>query len=127
MSTGIKVTMMLAVADSISQCKWNWFAGRRRAIREKKSGHARSLKDLETFDSASRGAYGSVMLISKSRPDLVTLGALLTILSLALGTLSQQIINFDGRTLYNTTLEYAFPRKERLSCELATLAVGRSF
>lgn len=67
MSTGVKVTMMLAVADSISQCKWNWFAHNQRTRSHHTWSNGRSLKDLEVFDGASRGAYGSVLLIGKSR------------------------------------------------------------
>lgn len=88
MSTGIKVTMMLAVADSTSQCKWNWFTNRRSVSRQQTSDNGRRLKDLESFDGALRGVYGSILLVGKSRMNLVTLGALVTICSLAFETFS---------------------------------------
>jgi len=44
--------MMVAVAAGISQQKWNWFSRR-----------ARVVKDLQVFDDASRGPWGSIKLV----------------------------------------------------------------
>jgi hypothetical protein len=41
----------MVLAEGISQSKWQWFR------------KARQLSDMERFDSATRGAWGSVLLI----------------------------------------------------------------
>jgi hypothetical protein len=47
----IRAGVGMVLAEGISQSKWQWFR------------KARKLSDLERFDSASRGAWGSVLLI----------------------------------------------------------------
>lgn len=48
----LRAAMMVAVAAGISQQKWNWFSRR-----------ARVVKDLQVFDDASRGPWGSIKLV----------------------------------------------------------------
>jgi len=48
----LRAVMMVAVATALSQQKWNWFSQR-----------ARLVKDLQLFDDASRGPWGSLKLV----------------------------------------------------------------
>jgi hypothetical protein len=47
----IRAGVGVVLAEGISQSKWQWFR------------KVRKLSDMERFDSASRGAWGSVLLI----------------------------------------------------------------
>ena len=58
-ATAARVSVLIPVAQAISQAKWDWFSNSRR--REVRRG--RPLEDLEVFDSASRGSYGSLALL----------------------------------------------------------------
>ena len=51
LGTIIKAAMVIPIAEGISQLKWLWF---------KKEG---VLKDIQTFDEASRGMVGSLKLL----------------------------------------------------------------
>lgn len=44
------------VVQGLSQMKWNWFAGK-----------SRPLADFESFDNASRGAWGSILLVFSTK------------------------------------------------------------
>ncbi|KAE9966432.1 hypothetical protein EG328_008916 [Venturia inaequalis] len=85
LSSILKSTLLLLVGEAIGQMKWNWF----------KRG-SRPLNDFEVFDSATRGPLGSFWLLlgSKGR-TLASIGAAITILSLALDPMFQQILNYD--------------------------------
>lgn len=48
------------VVQGLSQMKWNWFTGRERP-----------LVDFENFDNASRGAWGSMLLVFSTKGRLV--------------------------------------------------------
>lgn len=57
-STLNRISLMFPVSGAISQAMWIWFAG------SKKSERCQSrLEDLEVFDEASRGAWGSLQLL----------------------------------------------------------------
>ena len=51
LSTIMRATMLLPVATAVSQLKWSWFRSSRRLI------------DLERFDEAARGIFGSAKLM----------------------------------------------------------------
>ena len=51
-----QMAMLVPVTESISQLKWIWFTKR-----------AQRLSDLDAFDQASRGPWGSLLLIAKLR------------------------------------------------------------
>lgn len=54
--------------------------------------------DFEIFDKASRGAWGSILLLFRTRGrSLAALGALLTLLLIANDTFFQQVIEFPER------------------------------
>ena len=80
----LKASMMLPIAEGVSQIKWLWFR------------QARPLIDLETFDSASRGPWGCILLLCKRTTTLLTvLGALVTIVAMAVDPFTQQVIQYD--------------------------------
>ncbi|KAL2289241.1 hypothetical protein FJTKL_02260 [Diaporthe vaccinii] len=83
-----KVTLMVPVAGGISQFKWLWF------------DQPRELADIERLDQASRGAWGSFLLLVSRAPRLdaiwlANLGAIITIAALAVDPFSQQIIQSE--------------------------------
>lgn len=80
----LKTGILLVAAEGLSQLKWNWI-----------SEH-RALKDLVTFDDASRGPWGALQLLwnIKLRYLLASLGAMIIVLSLATDPFAQQILHY---------------------------------
>ncbi|KAF7193286.1 hypothetical protein HII31_05380 [Pseudocercospora fuligena] len=83
-----KESLALPIAEGISQLKWLHF-----------SKSARSLVDMETFDRASRGPWGSILLIGrqfahKQRSYLSMLGALIILITLAVDPFSQASVGY---------------------------------
>jgi hypothetical protein len=84
LATLSKAAMLVTVAACISQLKWHWF------------GQTRKMRDFEMFDQASRGPWGSLFLLLRTRsPWLVGLGAIITVVALGVEPFMQQIISFD--------------------------------
>ena len=83
-TTIMTAAMMVSVPACISQLKWLWFR------------EPRPVKDFDTFDAASRGPWGSFLLLFRLRavPGLVTGGAIITILALGIAPFMQQIVSF---------------------------------
>ncbi|KAF1952534.1 hypothetical protein CC80DRAFT_596615 [Byssothecium circinans] len=80
--------LILPTSEAIGQLKWNWFNGKK----------SKEIWDFELFDKASRGAWGSVMLLFRTRGrSLAALGALLTLLLLATDTFFQQVVHLPER------------------------------
>ncbi|KAI1414724.1 hypothetical protein F5Y13DRAFT_158200 [Hypoxylon sp. FL1857] len=98
--TVAKASMMVSVASCINQLKWRHFAL-----------HSRKLMDLQLFDNASRGPWGSALLLwtlSLRGQVLVTFGfSLITIVALGMDTSAQQVLTFPLResTLNNASVE----------------------
>ncbi|OAP61129.1 hypothetical protein AYL99_03330 [Fonsecaea erecta] len=79
----LKSALILPVASGISRLKWLWFTQPREA------------GDLEHFDSASKGPWGSFLLLLDLRGrHLAALGALITVLATAIDPFSQQILDY---------------------------------
>ncbi|KAK0622261.1 hypothetical protein DIS24_g11244 [Lasiodiplodia hormozganensis] len=99
LGTVVKAAMVVPIAEGISQLKWLWF---------KKAG---VLKDIQTFDEASRGMWGSLKLLMGTRGvHLAKLGAFLTIFSLAVDPFIQQIVAYPVRMVIsdvNSTIPIA--------------------
>lgn len=55
-ATVCRSAMVVPVAEGLSQLKWNWFVTQERP-----------LKDIRTFDQASRGPWSAIALIGKMR------------------------------------------------------------
>lgn len=108
--TVAKTSMLLPVAEGLGQLKWVYFWIQKRPLRE-----------LEAFDEASRGPWGSMMLFwkIKARSLLASCGAFLTVLALAMGPFAQQIISVQIRTI---------PRAEaNASFSVTNMSVGNSY
>lgn len=109
-ATMSQVALMLPVASSLSQLKWVWF-----------NEKPRPLADFEIFDSASRGFWGSLLLLGKLRSMSValgllinctqlifnrhwsSLGAITTILALTIPPFTQQLLAFESVDVPTTT------------------------
>ncbi|EKG16900.1 hypothetical protein MPH_05881 [Macrophomina phaseolina MS6] len=75
--------MMMPIAEGISQLKWYWF------------NEPQPLIDLDRFDTASRGPWGSLLLLFHTRKHyLASLGAFITIAALAVDPFSQQVLQY---------------------------------
>ena len=55
-ATAAKASLLLPVAECVSQQKWFWF-----------ERDGRSLEDMSTFDSASRGIWGGFELLWRTK------------------------------------------------------------
>lgn len=80
--------LILPISEAIGQLKWSWFQG----------NNSKEMLDFEIFDKASRGAWGSFLLLfgTKGR-SLAALGAILTPLLLATDIFFQQVTEYPDR------------------------------
>ncbi|KAF6811683.1 hypothetical protein CPLU01_15061 [Colletotrichum plurivorum] len=84
LATVCRAAFVIPVTEALAQAKWNWF-------REK----PRSLGDFEAFDQASRGPWGSLNLVRRTRGWLVgILAAILLTSAIATSTLTQSAISY---------------------------------
>lgn len=88
LSTLSRTALIVPVASCISQLKWIHLVS-----------SPRSLHEFQVLDEASRGPWGSMTLIWRLhfKAKLATWGALITIVSLAMGPLSQQLLSYPSR------------------------------
>ncbi|KAI9658615.1 MAG: hypothetical protein M1821_002175 [Bathelium mastoideum] len=93
-ATLTRVSLIVPIAQAISQAKWDWFSNKDR--HDVRGG--KPLADLETFDNASRGPYGGLGLLWRLKGrHLPAIGAVLMTLSLGFDTFSQQVLAVDYR------------------------------
>ncbi|KAH8202000.1 hypothetical protein TruAng_003843 [Truncatella angustata] len=98
MTTLMKAAAVVPVAECISQLKWLW-------LRE-----AVAVRDIQTFDEASRGTWGSVKLLVDTRGiHLAKLGALITIILLAVEPCVQQVITYQTEPIVLTGYNSSAP------------------
>ncbi|KAL3477016.1 hypothetical protein BJX99DRAFT_270171 [Aspergillus californicus] len=90
LTTAFSTVLMHGVSSFISQLKWLYFKNK-----------PRKLSELETFDGASRGVWGSVLLLTTVRWNLATIGAFITILRLTLSPFAQQVILIEQRDIFS--------------------------
>ena len=89
LATAMKAGLVFAVASSISQLKWCWM-----------QKIPRPLRDLQRFDEASRGFSGAfTMLFTRSARSLASVGAVITILAVAIDPFVQQLAAYPIRTV----------------------------
>ncbi|KAF2456140.1 hypothetical protein BDY21DRAFT_56718 [Lineolata rhizophorae] len=92
-SVGAKIVtsgLLHSTSESLGQLKWGWFGGSR----------SRRIGDFELFDNASRGPWGSVLLVALTKGrSIATIGAIITVLSLGLETFIQQVVSVENRTV----------------------------
>ncbi|TPX12323.1 uncharacterized protein E0L32_006970 [Thyridium curvatum] len=98
LSLAAKACVMFAVCASLSQWKWILYTGR-----------SHVLIDFERIDSSSRGPLGSVALLATSWKSglVVRLGAIVTLLALALDPFTQQIIQLRQDVVFTPAERYA--------------------
>ncbi|KAL4996468.1 hypothetical protein BDV10DRAFT_172195 [Aspergillus recurvatus] len=97
LTTAYAAALMHGVSTFIGQLKWLHF----------KKGLQR-LSHLETFDEASRGVWGSIMLLTTVKWNLATIGAVITILRLAFSAFSQQAILIEQREVLTPSDSVSF-------------------
>ncbi|KAF4876379.1 hypothetical protein CGCSCA1_v004541 [Colletotrichum siamense] len=79
----LKACLMMPIAEGLSQLKWLWY--------EK----PRPMKHIAQWDMASRGPWGSLLLIFVLRGrNLAVFGAILTIFAMAVDPFAQQIVHY---------------------------------
>ena len=77
--------LLLPVSQAIGQLKWSWF----------NKEHSKKMWDFEIFDNASRGSWGSFLLLLRTKGRaLAALGAIVTIFTLALDPIFQQVVEY---------------------------------
>jgi hypothetical protein len=82
-------SLMLPVSEALGQLKWSWF-----------QGHSKKMWDFELFDNASRGPWGSVMLLVRTKgTTLAALGAAITIFVMAMDPFFQQVVRYPQVTV----------------------------
>ncbi|KAF2756586.1 hypothetical protein EJ05DRAFT_487465 [Pseudovirgaria hyperparasitica] len=87
LATIANATLSVSLSSGISQSKW---------IRFKTSDAP--LSDMEVFDDASRGTWGSIVMLTTGRGGLLgSFGAVIAILGLALGPFAQQVAAYRTR------------------------------
>lgn len=80
-----KAALLLSVSECIGELKWIWF------------GKPQRVSDFDRFDSASRGPWGALLLLLKRPGNICTsLGAFITILTLAIDPFAQQVLQFNN-------------------------------
>lgn len=118
-TTIAKAALIYPVAECISQFKWLYFGQ-----------DARRTIDLQRFDDASRGPWGSFcfLLHCGDKAILVTIGCIITILAMAIDPFAQQIITYPTRIVI-TNAPLALTRRaqgyDSGSTTPFTLATGR--
>jgi len=91
--------LLLPVSEALGQLKWLWF-----------QGGSKKMWDFEIFDNASRGPWGSFLLLIRTKgTTLAALGAAITIFALALDPFFQQIVVFPSRMALNPALNSTIP------------------
>ncbi|KAI9051366.1 hypothetical protein LZ554_004413 [Drepanopeziza brunnea f. sp. 'monogermtubi'] len=94
-STICHTALMVPIGSAISQSAWLYYFP---ADSEKVK--VRDLEHFETFNDASRGAFGSAKLLWQIRGrNMVAIGAILTILALAFDTFTQQVVSLADRSI----------------------------
>ncbi|KAH8200981.1 hypothetical protein TruAng_004840 [Truncatella angustata] len=100
LTTLAKANLLVSLAACTSQLKWRHFE-----LNERK------LVDIQTFDDASRGPWGSIMLLAKiclrARARLAAALALVAIATLGIEACAQQVLEFPVQEteLHNVTVQ----------------------
>ncbi|KAI1479586.1 hypothetical protein F4774DRAFT_381431 [Daldinia eschscholtzii] len=92
-----KASLMYSISQCISQFKWILFRQ-----------EARPMIDLQRFDDASRGSWGSLKFLMGARLTALatSVACLVTIASLAIDPFTQQVIKFSSRQVPSSLETY---------------------
>jgi hypothetical protein len=86
--------LILPVSEALGQLKWSWF-----------QQNSKQMWDFEIFDNASRGPWGSVLLLIRTKGKaLAALGAMITLCMMALDPFFQQVVSYPDRWAPQETL-----------------------
>lgn len=100
LATASRSSLLFAVAAAVGQLKWIWFQRREQPI-----------ADMQSFDDATRGPMGSLTLLFQHRGiSLASLGAIVTVLAVALDPFVQQIISYPVRETPSIKSQATMPR-----------------
>ncbi|KAF2664059.1 hypothetical protein BT63DRAFT_429586 [Microthyrium microscopicum] len=110
----MKAAIMLPVQEGISQMKWLWFQ------------EARPLIQMDLFDSASRGPWGALLLLLSSYRGhhLASLGAVITIIALAIDPFSQQVIQYNTCQITSSASLARLPRTNNYTADAFSSETG---
>jgi hypothetical protein len=87
-------SLILPVSEALGQLKWSWFLK-----------HSKQMWDFEIFDNASRGPWGSLLLLIRTKGRaLAALGAIITLGLMTLDPFFQQVVDFPDRWALQETL-----------------------
>ena len=113
----LKTAAALVLSAGVSQLKWNWFA------------QLRPVKDIETYDEASRGPWGAIKLlwVVKHRQISASLAAIIVISALALDPLAQQLIRYYDCLRPQPNFQGTIPRTQKYDESCGVLCVHYSF
>ena len=85
LSSVLRIALLFPIGECVSELKWMWFA------------NPQPVSDFDRFDSASRGPWGALKILLERPGNILTsLGASITILTLALSPFVQQILQFSS-------------------------------
>jgi hypothetical protein len=91
--------LILPVSEALGQLKWSWFLE-----------NSKQMWDFEIFDNASRGPWGSMLLLIRTKArTLAALGAMIMLCSLALDPFFQQVVDYPDRWALSNTFS-SIPR-----------------
>lgn len=77
--------LLVPVSEALGQFKWSWF----------NRDSSKKMWDFEIFDNASRGPWGSFLLLVRTKGRLLAaLGAAVTFFALALDPFFQQVVEY---------------------------------
>lgn len=89
-TTLAKSSMLVAVTQAINQLKWEFF-----------HSQPRKLHHLEAFNDASRGPWGALLFVyrTRGRALLASFGAFIVVAALAMDPFAQQILSFQSQAI----------------------------
>ncbi|KAJ5585742.1 hypothetical protein N7450_005529 [Penicillium hetheringtonii] len=98
-----KACVIFCISESLGQLKWVWFAQKRRPI-----------SDLQYFDSASRGTWGSLQLIWSLRAKKFAASAsLAVVLAIAFDPFMQNLIHYYPKLVADNSETALIARGDR--------------
>lgn len=119
LTTACTTALMHGVSTFIGQLKWLHF----------KNGPCK-LAEFETFDGASRGVWGSILMLTTVKWNLATIGAFITILRLAFSPFAQQVVLVEQRDVITpdnaATFGYSYSYSRDLRASLANSGIGKA-
>lgn len=88
LSKALSASLLLPISEALGQLKWSWFQD------------AKKMSDFEMFDNASRGPWGSFILLVRTKgTTLAALGAVITIFAMIMDPFFQQVVRYPQRAV----------------------------